>query len=205
MGLMDDTAIIFTSDHGCHFKTRNAEYKRSCHESSVHVPAVAVGPGFAGGGRLPQLVSTVDFTASLLDSAGIPVPAHMRGRSVLPLLRGGQVDWQDEVFIQISESQVGRAVRTKRWKYSVNAEGKDPWNDPGSDRYREECLYDLQSDPYELVNLIGMESHREVAAVMRERLIRRMQAAGEQPPVIEETALKIDSENRRIFPDELYE
>ena len=42
----------------------------------------------------------------------------------------------------------------------------------GSDVYAEESLYDLQADPYELANLIGRESHQEVAAVMRERLIR---------------------------------
>ncbi len=89
------------------------------------------------------------------------------------------------MFVQVSESQVGRAVRTRRWKYSIVAPDKDPWVDSGSDRYAEECLYDLQADPYELTNLIGLESHREVCAVMRERLIRRMVHAGERAPTIE--------------------
>lgn len=38
--------LLFTSDHGCHFKTRNSEYKWSCHESSVYVPTALYGPGF---------------------------------------------------------------------------------------------------------------------------------------------------------------
>ena len=45
--LDDDTIVLFTSDHGCHFKTRNNEYKRSCHESSIRVPTVLAGLVFA--------------------------------------------------------------------------------------------------------------------------------------------------------------
>src|SRR5205085_11714901 len=47
--LQDDTVLLFTSDHGCHFKTRNSEYKRSCHDSSIRVPTALQGPGFEGG------------------------------------------------------------------------------------------------------------------------------------------------------------
>ncbi len=204
LGILDDTIVLFTSDHGNHFRTRNSEYKRSCHESSIHVPAAAQGPGFNGGGCLSHLVSTVDFTSTILDAAGIPIPARVRGHSVLPLLKNEAIEWQDDVFIQISESQVGRAVRTGRWKYSVYAEDKDPWNDSSADYFQEEFLYDLQADPYELVNLIGMESHREVAGVMKKRLIRRMELAGERKPVIKDYPQRIDSENRRVFDDELY-
>src|SRR5690606_15354483 len=75
LGLADDTILLFTSDHGCHFQTRNsagrvAEYKRSCHESSIRVPALFAGPGFAGGGQLQQLVSLVDLPPTLLDACG---------------------------------------------------------------------------------------------------------------------------------------
>ena len=41
----DNTIVIYTSDHGCHFRTRNAEYKRSCHDASIHVPLIISGPG----------------------------------------------------------------------------------------------------------------------------------------------------------------
>ena len=51
LDLEEDTIVLFTSDHGCHFKTRNAEYKRSCHESSIRVPTALQGPGLDGGGR----------------------------------------------------------------------------------------------------------------------------------------------------------
>jgi arylsulfatase A-like enzyme len=186
LDLLDDTVIVFSSDHGSHFKTRNGEYKRSCHDSSIRVPTAFSGPGFEGGGMLRQLVSTVDLPATLLDAAGLPVPEHFQGRSILPLLRREAAEWPEEVFVQISESQVGRAVRTHRWKYSVVAPDVSGWEAPGSAVYEEQFLYDLQHDPYELTNLIEQQSHRGVARVMRERLLRRMAQAGENLPTIRE-------------------
>ncbi len=203
LNLLDNTIVLFTSDHGNHFKTRNAEYKRSCHESSIRVPTAIRGPGFDGGGRIRQLVSLIDLPPTLLDAAGIPIPEHMQGRSILPLVRGEVDDWPEEVFIQISESQVGRALRTRRWKYGITAPDKDGRRDPASDHYVEEYLYDLQADPYELTNLIGLESHQEVAAALRERLIRRMVEAGEAAPTIEPAPAR-PSGQRRVAPEEVY-
>jgi arylsulfatase A-like enzyme len=184
LDLLDDTIIVFTTDHGNHFKTRNSEYKRSCHDSSVRIPLALRGPGFDGGGMVQQMVSLLDLPPTLLDACELPIPEQMAGRSILPLLRREAVDWPGEVFIQISESQVGRAVRTRRWKYSVTAQDRSGNSDPGSDCYSEDALYDLYADPYELNNLIGYTSHQEVAQVMRERLLRRMEAAGEARPEI---------------------
>ncbi|UCD58707.1 MAG: sulfatase-like hydrolase/transferase [Candidatus Hydrogenedentota bacterium] len=188
-GLTEHTVVLFTSDHGCHFKTRNWEYKRSCHESSIRVPTALQGPGF-GGGRIRKLVSIIDLPPTILDAAGLPIPREMQGRSLLPLLRGETESWPEDVFVQISESEVGRAIRTRRWKYGVVAPHKEPWFDAVSDKYVEACLYDLESDPYELANLIGLESHQEVAEEMRERLIRCMVGAGEVVPVIEPSPVR---------------
>ena len=185
LDLLDDTIVLFTSDHGCHFKTRNAEYKRSCHEASIRVPTAISGPGFDGGGQLAELVSLVDLPPTLLDAAGLPIPAAMEGRSILPLVRREAAAWPEEVFVQISESQVARAIRTHRWKYCVNAPDGVGWRDANADRYVEEALYDLQADPYELENLAGIDAFRDVADDLRERLLARMVAAGETAPVIE--------------------
>ena len=201
LALDSDTIVLFTADHGCHFKTRNSEYKRSCHESSIRVPTVFSGPGFCGGGHLQRLVSLIDLPPTLLDAAGLGVPEQMQGCSLMPLLRGGDDDWPEEVFIQISEAQVGRAVRTRRWKYGVDApevQGRDVM---GSDEYQEQYLYDLQVDPYELNNLIGLESHREVALIMKDRLLRRMENAGEVPPRIV-AAPDRRSGQRKVTPEE---
>lgn len=189
LGVLDNTIILFTSDHACHFKTRNAEYKRSCHESSIRVPTMLRGGPFTGGGQLQQLVSLVDLPPTLLDACGIDVPASMQGRSILSLVRrdaAAAEAWPDDVFVQISESQVGRCVRTRRWKYSVrDVEGCDT-RDGSASRYVEEFLYDLHYDPYELTNLIGWESHAQVRRIMRERLVHRMTEIGEAAPQIDD-------------------
>ncbi|MCY4525314.1 MAG: sulfatase-like hydrolase/transferase [Anaerolineaceae bacterium] len=184
LGQLDNTILLFTSDHGNHFRTRNAEYKRSVHESSLRVPTALRGPGFDGGGHLPQLVSLIDMPPTLLDAAGLPVPEEMQGRSILPLLEGQTEDWCDDLFFQVSESCVGRGIRTQRWKYGVVASDRDGNRDSAAERYTETWLYDLLADPEELHNVVDLESHVEVREVMRERLLRRMAQAGEALPVI---------------------
>ncbi len=186
LGISERTIVVFTSDHGCHFRTRNTEYKRSCHESSIRIPLVIRGPGFEGPKVVGNLVSLVDVTPTLLDAAGLPIPPVMQGRSLMPLVRGEYVDWEDEVFVQISEYLVGRAIRTRRWKYCVFAPDKEGGRDPSSRRYVERHLYDLAADPYEMVNLVGRREYRQVAEELRERLKRRMVAAGEEEPEIVE-------------------
>ncbi len=110
LGMADNTVILFTSDHGNHFKTRNPEYKRSCHEASVRVHGFLRPRCFDGAGCVNQQVSLLDLPPTLLDAAGIDIPETMEGRSILPLLNGGDPDWPEEAFIQISESQIGRAA-----------------------------------------------------------------------------------------------
>ncbi len=187
LGMRENTIVLFTSDHACHFKTRNSEYKRSCHEGAIRVPTVITGPGFFGGGHVSKLVSLVDLPPTLLDAARISVPAVMSGHSILPLLRGDSAGWPEEVFVQISEAEIGRAVRTRRWKYSVTSpvvRGKGT-----SDEYTEAYLYDMEFDPYELSNLIGLSSHRQVANRMKERLLKRMAEVGEALPIIHDAAV----------------
>jgi arylsulfatase A-like enzyme len=203
LGMDQDTVIAFTSDHACHFKTRNNEYKRSCHESSIRVPMAFSGPGFDGGGTLRELVSLIDLPPTLLDAAGIPVPDVMQGRSMLPLLNGRRADdWPQEAFVQISESQVGRAIRTRRWKYGVTAPDRDPIRDSGSPEYVEQYLYDLEADPYELTNLVDKLSHEPVRVRLRERLAARMIEAGEAVPLIRAVPTA-PSGQLKVHPEEI--
>lgn len=187
LGQLENTIIAFTSDHGCHFKTRNSEYKRTCHEASIRVPLAFSGPGFEAGGEINQLVSLIDFAPTLLDAAGIPVPDAMQGRSILPLVRGDKVDWPEEVFIQTSEHELGRSIRTERWKYGVLAPDADGLKQSAAGVYEEAFLYDLKVDPAELNNLVQSVEHRTVASELRTRLLHRMIAAGEAPPHIRQS------------------
>jgi arylsulfatase A-like enzyme len=103
---------------------------------------------------------------------------------VLPLLRGEREGWPEEVLVQISESQVGRAIRTRRWKYCVVAPESDPGEDPSAERYVDDGLYDLKTDPYELHDLSGHGSHTSVTDALRRKLVARMVDIGEPRPVV---------------------
>jgi arylsulfatase A-like enzyme len=184
LGLRENTVVVFTTDHGCHFKTRNDEYKRSCHESSIRIPLVIGGPGFKGGNVYSELTSLIDIAPTILDIAGVEIPAEMRGRSIKQLVDGKSNTWPEEVFIQISESEVARAIRTEHWKYCVCAPDKHPLNDSASDVYYEEYLYDLDTDPYELQNLANKADYKEIRMVLVEKLIQKMLQAGEKKPEI---------------------
>lgn len=186
-GTEENTIVVFTSDHACHFRTRNAEYKRSPHESSVHIPLVVQGPGFDRQLLVPEVVSQVDLAPTLLESAGVSVPDTMQGKSYMDLLERRTQGWRNEAFIQISESMAGRGLRTERWKYAVvSPQPISHAQIPASDRYVEYQLYDLFADPHELVNLAGRREYQKVASDLRERLKARVVESGEAKPEIDE-------------------
>lgn len=184
LGLTDDTLIIYTSDHGTHFRTRNNEYKRSCHEASIRIPMVLRGPGFTGGQVVDRFASLIDVPATVLSAAGACAPENWQGRALQPLACGEVGDWPEEVFVQISESQVGRAIRTRRWKYGVDAPDRHGWQHMDSPVYVEQYLYDLERDPHERHNLVGDVAYRQVADELASTLVRRMLQAGEAEPHI---------------------
>ncbi|QIO24765.1 sulfatase-like hydrolase/transferase [Haloarcula sp. JP-L23] len=188
LGIRDDTVFAYTSDHGNHFRTRPGEYKRSPHDSAVRVPLLFSGPGFEGGGRIERVVSTIDLPPTLLDAAGIDVPDEFHGDSLLPVIRGAESDEDGEAFVQISESQVGRALRTDRWKYAVAASKETGWRggngEPASDCYVERYLYDLRRDPIERINLAGRPNYRDVADRLQRRLLDHIEAVeGDRPTI----------------------
>ncbi len=189
LGIADNTLVIYTSDHGSHFCTRNSEYKRSCHDGCIRIPMILHGPGFTGGGVCRDLVSLIDLPPTVLNAAGNPEddrlsPQHiMRGRPLQKLTAREAQDWPQEVFLQISESHCGRAIRTRKWKYSVRAPEKTGM-DADSDVYVEDFLYDLEADPHERHNLVDAPEFKSVRAELAATLKRRMREAGESEPEI---------------------
>lgn len=186
-GLSEDTLLIYTSDHGSHFRTRNPEYKRSCHEASLRVPLVIEGPGFRGGKTVEDLVSLIDLPPTILETAEMEPFPTMRGRGLAPLVAGQVEDWRQEIFAQISEDHVGRTLRTERWKYEVWVPSAERWSgvaQGSSEVYHEYHLYDLETDPYEGNDLVSAPAYAEVRAELAERLKRRMVEAEETEPTI---------------------
>lgn len=183
--LAENTIFVFLSDHGCHFMTRNQEYKRSTHNSSIRVPLVIDGPGFRGTQQVPELVGLIDVAPTLLEAAGVPVPSSWKGRSVMPLVSDtkARAQWPNQQLVQISESMTGRAIRTPDWTYCV-ADISGDTKQPAAATYHEYQMYDQRADPHELVNLAGRQEYREKAAELREQLKKLLVAAGEAEPEI---------------------
>lgn len=202
-GLADNTLLVYISDHGCHFKTRNAEYKRSPHESSVRVPMAIWGPGWNGGGEHTEAVSLVDLMPTLLDSAGIDIPEEVQGRSLRALLNGGTDDWPEDTYIQFGDSWMspGRALRSNRWKYAVTA-GNEDKGKATANVYIETHLYDLRTDPYELSNLAGRPSHDELRKKLASRLLERMREAGEPVASIHPADILPSGQRTEDYPGE---
>lgn len=183
LGIYDDTVIIYTSDHGCHFKTRNPEYKRSCHESSTHTPLIIKGAGFEGGKHEKRLTSLIDIPPTLLSMAGIPIPQTYMGLDLTKMIDDDS-EMRKCVFIQISESQCGRAVRTDRFKYSVRSLAPTGYTHHSANTYFEDYLYDLKKDPNEKHNLIRNPQYRHIRHEMKYLLLEQMEKAGEERPMI---------------------
>lgn len=185
-GRFDDSLVIYSSDHGSHFRTRNMEYKRSCHDASIRIPLVVHGPGFEGGGRSDNLVTHLDLLPTIVTAAGGDDPA-LAGRPLQDAVADPD-NWRDEVLVQISESQIGRALRTPTHTYSAAAPGHNPLRGhlaAASDTYVETHCYDLVADPHQRHNLSGDPD----SATLRHELAGRLADAvatteGTRPDIV---------------------
>lgn len=170
-GRLDNTVIVFTSDHGSHFRTRNLEYKRSPHDASIRVPLIISGPGFGNGERRADFATNLDLVPTLIVAAGGDDPS-LDGR---PLQTADGAP--DDVLVQISESQIGRALRTQTHTYAAKSPTRNPLAGhlrPAADRYVGTHLYDNRADPHQLRNLIddlsSVDLRRELATRLAERI-----------------------------------
>jgi len=157
-GLDKNTIILFTSDHGDMDGSHKMVHKTQFYEEAARVPFIVAGPGIAQGVDSQHLVSSsVDLVPTFCDFAGMEIPEGVHGRSIKPLVQGNAlVDWRD--FI-ISETNLGRMVRSSRYKY-CQLKGGEP----------REMLIDMEIDPGEMKNLAGLEEYEAVLAEHRSML-----------------------------------
>ncbi|MFM1965239.1 MAG: hypothetical protein RL134_964 [Actinomycetota bacterium] len=161
----DNTVVVYTSDNGYSWGEHVLTGKRWAYDDNIKVPFIVRWPdGVASPGTvIDEPVLNADIAPTLLDIAGVPIPAAMQGRSIAPLLRGDAVEWRDDVFYeyfadfpyQVPPSQ---AVRTDRWLYVEYDRGLPPE------------LYDTVADPDQLTNLADDPAY----AVARQELGQRL-------------------------------
>ncbi|MBR4865770.1 MAG: sulfatase-like hydrolase/transferase [Clostridia bacterium] len=191
-GLYDNTVIVFASDHGSHFKTRNTDehlhgyddYKRSCHDGCLKVPLVIAGGPFKGGKVVKEIVSTASLPKTFLAIAGVDVGDAMIGENLMDIAEGRLENHVERAFAQISESRVGRVLRTPDYTYAVYAPGVFGGDAGSADRYADDFLYDLKADPYQLKNLIYDPAYDEIRLKLRGELLEEIEKAeGVRPEI----------------------
>jgi arylsulfatase A-like enzyme len=151
-GQAERTIVIVTSDNGYYLGEHQLGDKRSAYEESMRVPLLVRVPGQHAkpGSTNDDMVLNIDHGATMLDYAGAKPLAEGQGRSLRPLLESqAPADWRKAFFYEYFKeepfaSPTVLAVRTERHKL-ITYPGHDEWTE----------LYDLQSDPYEIRNLIS--------------------------------------------------
>jgi len=183
--LTERTIVIFTSDHGYNMGHNGIWHKGNGHwilteptvatenipsnqrpnmyDNSLRVPAIVRWPGTIEPGTIVNhTVTTLDWYPTLVAMAGAKLPEGetIRGRNIVPLLKGESVDWDDDLYAEYSTHHQShthmRAYRTPQWKLV-----RDFLN-PERDE-----LYDLEKDPAETTNIIHAESVEIQSAVAR--------------------------------------
>jgi len=151
--ILDETVIIYCSDHGEMMGDHGLFAKSVFYESALRVPIIISGPAIRTGVS-DALVQLSDLAPTILDMAGLNTSFHTQARSLLPLLQGEEMEPR---AAQISELRDSRMIFDGRYKFVENDGDRDE-------------LYDLQQDPKELENLADKEPGR------REKMRSRLRA-----------------------------
>jgi arylsulfatase A-like enzyme len=166
--LRENTMVVYTSDQGFYLGEHGWFDKRFMYEESFRTPLLMRLPkGYEKRGDVSQLVQNIDYAATFLDMAGIPVPKEMHGLSMKNILLGKEAEWRDALYYHYyefpNEHMVKKhyGVRTDRYKLIHFYDDIDVWE-----------LYDIQEDPAEMNNLIEHEEYQVLIEELRSRLMQ---------------------------------
>jgi arylsulfatase A-like enzyme len=205
-GLMKNTLIVFTADHGDFLGDHWLGEKELFYDTVQRVPFIVMDPSAQAdatrGKVLSDMVESVDVAPTVLRALGAPVPGHrLEGRELQALLHGGgdgAAAWRDCVFSELDYSfrqarvlcsktpQNARAwsVRTDRWRYVY-------WLD------EPEQLFDLQADPGEFQDLGRSSAHAGTRQALRQRLLEWMLRTKRRTTISDEAIEKSTNAHKR--------
>lgn len=167
LGQLDDTVMLFTSDHGFFLGEWRMYDKRLMHEPSIRTPMLIRYPRMIRAGSTgKEMILNTDLAPTFLELAGVTIPQWLQGQSLVPLLKGEEPkswrkDWLYEYYEYPGPTNVrkNRGVRTDRYKFIHYYEAPEEFE-----------LYDLQEDPGELHNLYGDPCYAALAKQLRQRI-----------------------------------
>ena len=186
-GLGDSTIVVLLSDHGFHLGAHGLWQKGDLFEGSVRVPLIVsvpdgLGADYARGAGTASLAELLDLYPTLVELAGLDVPAQVAGTSLVPVLKDPAATVRDSAYtVTLSRADrdrpqghyprvMGETIRTERYRYTEWAGGI-----MGVE------LYDYLADPAELTNVVIEREHRTARARLASELSRRREQAEAAP------------------------
>ena len=194
-GWLDETLIVFTSDHGDMTGDQNLWRKSYAYEPSAHIPMLMRWPSglisAARGQNLPQPVELRDLLPTFMEAASAPLNREIDRRSLLSLVRNSGAGWREYIDLEhnitYSPENHWNALTDGRLKYIFHA------------RDGEEQLFDLESDPHELQDLASDPRYEPKLRIWRQRLIDHFSERGE--PFLKNGKLALRPEGLMLSPN----
>jgi arylsulfatase A-like enzyme len=161
---MENTLLIFCSDHGENLGDHTIAYKWLMYDSVTNIPLIIRYPDRARQGeQVHDLVSLMDLGPTILDAAGVPVPTYLEGRSLMPYAPANRdINPRKYVFCEDNYQIMMRSQTHKMVYYIGQEEGE---------------LYDLEADPGELWNRWSEEAYAEIKSALKNDLLEWLAAS----------------------------
>ncbi|MGK7396517.1 MAG: sulfatase-like hydrolase/transferase, partial [Candidatus Cyclobacteriaceae bacterium M3_2C_046] len=179
-GLEDNTMVVFTSDHGEMLGSQGRVYKMVPYTESVNVPLIYYWKGKFSTGTSKSLFTPLDHMPTLLSLADIEVPEFADGVDLSHIMKGETGEDREEALMMLYSSHWDycltrepwmewRAVKTKKYTYIKWIDGREE-------------LYNDITDPYQMQNLIAVDSLESELAFLRDRLVTLLESAHDEFP-----------------------
>lgn len=192
-GVLEDTIVVATTDHGIDYPRMKGTFHDAGLESFLFMRYDR--GGWRVGSISDALVSHLDIVPTILAHAGTGCPEGLKGRDLNGLMTGREAPWgQRALFAEKTFHDTydpTRAIRTERFKYicyfeksviddlRIDTVKRSRWLKDSLLRQDDELLFDLESDPDELSNLVSAPAYRKVLQEMRHSLAEHMRATND--------------------------
>ena len=163
-GMLDDTIIVFTSDHGDYAGEHGLWSKMGGISSRAitRIPMIITHPELTEQAVSDSIIESIDLFPTLCELSQIPIPDHIQGTSFRPILEDSTLSIRESA---LTENVYRKAIATQEWRYITNT-GNQP-----------DELYNIINDPWEMNNIIDHPNHQQIVYDLLRRLLKRIAEA----------------------------
>ncbi len=163
LGLSDNTIVVLWGDHGWNLEDHTMWCKHANFETSMRAPLIIKAPGYGGNQETHALTEFVDIYPTLCELTGLPMPEHLDGESLIPLLEDPNQPFKSEIY---SRFHRGESIKTDQYVYTE-------WLHPDNGDIYASMLYNHENDPLENENVADKEEYEPIVSELSEKLKER--------------------------------